>query len=71
MGPVTAVARVEKLDYDTTPEHALHCERQTLGARIRVWEGVSAQVNLLHHTGLLGQSGRTAVDVGVTYSVRH
>jgi hypothetical protein len=71
MGPVTAVARVEALDYDTTPDHALHSKRQTAGARIRVADGLSAQVNLLHHTGLLYQPRRMSVDVGMTYSVRH
>jgi hypothetical protein len=71
MGPVTAVARIEKLDYDTTPNHALHSTRQTIGARIRVREGLAAQVNLLHHTGLLYQPRRTSLDVGVTYSIRH
>jgi hypothetical protein len=71
MGPVTAVARVEKLDYDTSPDRALHSTRQTIGARVRVLEGVAAQVNLLHHTGLLYQPRRTSVDVGVTYSIRH
>ena len=70
MGPVTAVARVEQLDYDTTPEHALHAKRQTLGARVRVRNGLSAQVNLLHHAGLRQQRQRTSLDIGLTYSVR-
>jgi hypothetical protein len=71
MGPVTAVARIERLDYDTRPPFDLHRQRQTLGARIRIREGLSAQVNLLHETG---QSdvyyGPSAIDIGVTYSVR-
>ena len=71
MGPVTAVARVEQLDYDTVPQHALHSKRQTLGARVRVRDGLAAQVNLLHHTGLLHQPRRTSLDVGLTYSIRH
>jgi hypothetical protein len=71
MGPVTAVARVEKLDYDTTPDRALHSQRQTLGARVRVIEGLAAQVNLMHHRGLLYQPRSTSLDVGVTYSIRH
>jgi hypothetical protein len=70
MGPVTAVARIEKLDYDTTPDRALHSKRQTVGARIRIAEGLAAQMNLLHHTGLKYQPRRTTMDVGVTYSVR-
>jgi hypothetical protein len=71
MGPVTAVARIEQLDYETVPEHALHSKRQSLGARILLREGVSAQLNLLHHTGLLYQPRRVSMDVGITYSVRH
>ena len=71
MGPVTAVARVERLDYDTKPEHTLHSRRQTVGARVRVLDGLSAQINVLRHTGLLEQARGAAVDVGVTYSVRH
>jgi hypothetical protein len=71
MGPVTAVARVEQLDYDTTPEHALHAARQTAGARVRLGGGFTGQINLLHHTGLLHQPRRVSVDAGLTYSVRH
>jgi hypothetical protein len=71
MGPVTAVGRVEQLDYDTTPDRALHGKRQTLGARVLVRDGLSAQVNVLHHTGLRHQPRRTSLDIGLTYSVRH
>jgi hypothetical protein len=71
MGPVTAVARVEQLDYDTTTGLALHTKRQTIGARIRLFEGLSAQVNVLHHKGQLDQYRQATIDVGVTYSVRH
>ena len=51
MGPVTAVARIEQLDYDTSPPFDLHRRRQTLGARIRIRDGLSAEVNLMHQTG--------------------
>ena len=72
MGPVTAVARVERLDYNTVSRFALHMRRQTVGTRIRILEGLSAQVNLLHTSGQLaaGEYGPTAVDLGVTYSIR-
>lgn len=71
MGPLTVVARVEKLDYDNpVSTRAVHAKRQTIGARIRILEGLSAQVNALHHTGLLKNYGSKAVDVGVTYSIR-
>jgi hypothetical protein len=71
MGPFSAVARVEQLDYDTTPEHALHAKRQTIGTRVHIANGLTAQVNLLHHTGLLYQPRRVSMDIGITYSVRH
>jgi hypothetical protein len=70
MGPVTAVARIERLDYDTSPPFDLHKRRQTLGARIRIGEGLSTQVNVLHQTGQSDVHGGVALDIGVTYSVR-
>jgi hypothetical protein len=70
MGPVTAVARMEQLDYDTSPPFDLHRRRQTLGARIRIRDGLSAEVNLMHQTGQSIEYDPVAVDVGVTYSVR-
>ena len=71
MGPITAVARVERLDYDTVPQFAFAIRRQTIGARIRLTDGISAQVNVLHQTGRLEEYRPTAIDVGVTYSIRH
>jgi hypothetical protein len=70
MGPVTAVARIEQLDYDTSPPFDLHRRRQTLGARVRIRDGLSAEVNLMHQTGQSIEFEPVAVDVGVTYSVR-
>jgi hypothetical protein len=72
MGALTAVGRVERLDYDTAPRFALHTRRQTIGARIRLLEGVSAQVNLHHTTGQLAADEHrpVALDLGVTYSIR-
>lgn len=73
MGPLTAVARVERLDYDTVSKRfALHTRRQTVGTRIRILEGLSVQVNLLHTSGQLAaeEYRPTAVDLGVTYSLR-
>jgi hypothetical protein len=70
MGPVTAVARIERLDYDTSPPFDLHKRRQTLGARIRIRDGLSAQVNFLHQTGQSDVYAPVAIDIGATYSVR-
>ncbi len=70
MGPVTAVGRIERLDYDTIPQFALHARRQTVGVRIRFFNALSAQVNVIHQDGALPQKRPTALDVGVTYSLR-
>jgi len=71
MGPVSAVARIEGLDYDTVPAFALHARRQTIGARVLLLDALSAQINLIHQTGERAQYGGNALDVGVTYSLRH
>ena len=70
MGPVTAVARIERVDYDTSPPFDLHKRRQTVGARIRIGQGLSTQVNVLHQTGQPGSYRSVALDIGATYSVR-
>jgi hypothetical protein len=72
MGPVTAVARIERLDYNTDPAFALHASRQTMGARIRVFDALSVQLNVVHQTGELSKKyGAAALDVGITYALRH
>ena len=71
MGPVTAVFRIERLDYDTVPAHAFHAQRQTMGARIRLFDRLSAQLNVVHQTGHVAEYGSAPFDVGVTYSLRH
>ena len=71
MGPVTAVARIEQLDYDTpVTAFQLHARRQTIGARVRLFDGLSVQANLMHHTGRLAAYHDGALDLSVTYSVR-
>jgi hypothetical protein len=70
MGRVTAVARVEQLDYNTIPEFAMHAHRQTVGARIRIVDGLSIDVNLLHNPNHAEEYRPTSVDIGATYSIR-
>ena len=70
MGPVTAVARLERLDYDTVPKFALHAARQTVGARVRLLPPLAIQVDILHQTGGIASDAQTAFDVAVSYSVR-
>ena len=72
MGPITAVARIEQLDYDTpATAFEMHARRQTIGARVRLFDGLSVQTNLMHHTGRLAAYHEGALDLSVTYSVRH
>jgi hypothetical protein len=69
MGPVSAVFRVEALDYEAGPLHVDRAKRQTAGARVLLSPNVSAQINVLHQTGDLSEYA-TALDVAVTYSIR-
>jgi hypothetical protein len=72
MGPVTAVARLEQLDYDTpVSAFVLHTKRQTVGARVRALKNLSVQVSVLHQSGQLQSAyGSMALDVGITYTIR-
>jgi hypothetical protein len=70
MGPVTAVARIEQLDYVARPPFDKHARRQTFGARVRLPRGLAVQMNLLHHSGLDNGQGPMALDLGLNYSIR-
>jgi hypothetical protein len=70
MGPITAVARVETLDY-AAGRHSLEERRGTIGARVRVSQALAAHVNLMHHPGGLYTSAETAADVALTYTLRY
>jgi len=70
MGPVTAIARFERLDREGLNEAAgEYLSRETLGARVRVSEGLSLTVNVLHQSGD-PRYRPNALDVAVTWSVR-
>jgi len=78
MGPVTAVLRTEKLDWTyletyedgSTALEVWHGYRQTAGARVRIPGGLTAQINVLHHSRNVTVDKRTAFDVALTYSIR-
>ena len=70
MGPLTALARAERLDYNTTSRFALHTNRVTGGLRLRVWQGLGISAGLAHQAGQLTQRRRTALDVGATWTLR-
>jgi hypothetical protein len=69
MGPVTAVGRIEQLDYEAGP-YSTFLRRVTAGGRIRLPASLAVQVNLAHqHPGFA--NGRTAaVDVSLTKTAR-
>ena len=70
MGPVTAVLRAEQLTYHAMPEFALHETRVTIGAKVRLPRGFTAQANLLRQSGNLPAYRATPVDLALTYSFR-
>ena len=78
MGPVTAVMRAERLRYASPRAFTYHGQsftewvgnRQSLGARIRLPAGFTAQVGMLRQSAVLAHTSRTSLDLAVTYSVR-
>jgi hypothetical protein len=70
MGPVTAVARIEDLSYETAPPFDLHGSRQTVGANIRILDALALHVNVIHQAGAPATYGAKAIDLGLTYSIR-
>ena len=71
MGPVTAVARVEQLDYRESaiaPDESLR--RQTIGARVYVGYALSLNLNFVHQTGDEDEYRPRALDLSVTWSLR-
>jgi hypothetical protein len=70
MGPVTALARLERLAYEATPPFDLYATRQTVGARVRLVHGLAVQANVVAQTGRIARTASTALDLGIVYSVR-
>ena len=70
MGPVTAVARAERLFYDAAAPFAMSVRRYTAGTRIRIIDQLAAQVALVHQSRQIPQRRPTALDLGITYSIR-
>jgi hypothetical protein len=69
MGPVTAVARAERLDYDAG-EFSEYLRRYTAGTRLRLTSFLAVSVNLIGQPGGFSNGRRVALDAGVTCSVR-
>ncbi|MEQ1756968.1 MAG: hypothetical protein ABL986_01530 [Vicinamibacterales bacterium] len=71
MGPVTLVARAERLDYDTPmAEFVLKTHRAQLGARVRLWQGLSVSAGVSHQGGQQTQHKPTVMDVSLSYALR-
>jgi hypothetical protein len=69
MGPITAVARAERLDY-VAGRFSSYPRRYTAGARIRVASMLIAHVNVLHGSAYDSQRRQSAVDVALTFTAR-
>ncbi|MCC7007406.1 MAG: hypothetical protein IT184_01175 [Acidobacteria bacterium] len=69
MGPVTAVARLDRLDY-LADSRSSFLRRYTAGARLRVLRPLAVFVNVVHQPQALRTGRHTAIDVGVTQTLR-
>lgn len=69
MGPVTAVARAERLDYEAG-RFSSFPRRYTAGAKVRLSSMFVAHVNVLHEPPYDDEGPETALDVAVTFSLR-
>jgi hypothetical protein len=69
MGPITAVLRAERLDYEAG-RFSSFPRRYTTGAKVRLSSLLVAHVNVLHEPPYDDERAETAVDVGLTFSLR-
>jgi hypothetical protein len=69
MGPITAVARAERLDYVAGP-FSSYPRRYTTGARVRLSNMLIAHVNVLHGSAYESDRRESAVDVALTFTAR-
>lgn len=70
LGPVTILGRIDRLDYVTDPTYSLYTHRYTAGARVRLAAGLAVSAGITHQGRYQTQRRRTALDAGVTYSLR-
>lgn len=70
MGPVTGLARVERLDY-FAGRFSRFPRRYSVGAKIRVTPTLTAQINQVHQPrDRTGLEGHTSLDAALTYTIR-
>jgi hypothetical protein len=71
MGPITALARVERLSYRTRSQiYDLVANRQMIGARVRLFERLTATVEAVHNSSQLLQRRSLPIDLALSYSFR-
>ena len=70
MGPITAVVRIERIDYFAGPFSEFP-RRYTAGARVRLTQALTAQMNYIRQPYEEDHdSHRASVDIGLSYTVR-
>lgn len=69
MGPITAVGRLERLDYVAGP-FSSYPRRYTTGARIRVTRMLVAHVNVMREPAYDRKGPSSAADVALTFTAR-
>ncbi|MGE0814669.1 MAG: hypothetical protein AB7O28_14795 [Vicinamibacterales bacterium] len=70
MDRLTALGRIETLDYDTASRFALRTHRMSAAARVRLWQGLALSVGATTQGGQRTQRRPTALDVGLTWTLR-
>jgi len=71
MGPLTAVARAERLTYVATSRaRSLYLHRFTAGGRVRLGSCLSGLVNVVHQPSGLAAGRTNVLDAGLTCTVR-
>lgn len=69
MGPVTAVLRAERLDYEAG-SHSSFPRRYSAGARVRLSSVLVGQVNYVRQPNDIRLKGTSALDVALTFTTR-
>ncbi len=70
MGPITASLRAERIAHTDLGLAVLTGERYTAATRVRLPRGFFAHLEIVHNSAAIADRGATAVDVGLSYSVR-
>jgi hypothetical protein len=70
MGPLTAALRAERLSHHDQSPSVLAGARYTTATRIRLPRGFLTHVEIVHNSRTLPSRRRTAVDIGLSYSIR-